>query len=310
MNVDGSRPDPQNGPWLMRFHALLREPLVLFLAAGAVLYATYATFNRPALANATTHQITIDRKTLLEFMQYRSKAFEPSLFEKRFDSMAPDEREKLTKDYLEEEVLYREALSLGLDSGDYVIRQRMIQKMKFLIDEAMASKSEPAPSQLQTYYDQHKSDYAEPPVYTFTHVFFDKTQRPNPHTDALAALRELNAKHAGFNDALSYGDRPLYFQNYVERTRDFVLEQFGEPMIAALDRETPSDTAWRGPFESPYGWHVVLLTKRDQGHVPPLEQVRGRVLEDFRVTQTEQNRSVTIARLIRQYRVEQADLSK
>jgi hypothetical protein len=293
-----------------RLKAGLREPLVLFLGAGALLYACYGVFDKRASAHVDSRQIVVDRKALLEFMQFRSKAFEPGIFAKRLDEMSADEREKLTKDYVQEEILYREAVSLGLESGDYIIRQRMIQKLKFLIDEAMDPASVPSTPELEAYYKQHSSDYAEPPIYTFTHVFYDKTQRADAHADAVVGLKELTAEDARFNDAIRYGDRPLYFQNYVERTRDFVVDQFGAEMIAALDRLPPSDKTWRGPFESQYGWHLVLLMKREHGRAPPLEEVRTRVAEDYKVYLAGKSRDVAIARLAKQYRVVQEEASK
>jgi hypothetical protein len=292
---------------MMTSKSILREPLLLFLAAGGLLYATYAILHPASEASADAHEIRADRKALLEFMQYRSKAFEPALFDKRFDEMSDAERTKLINEFVEEEVLYREAMSLGLQEGDYIIRQRMIQKMKFLIDEAMEPSAQTSPLMLETFYKDHASDYAEPPIYTFTQVFYDAALRTDPHADAIADAKQMNAAGAKFNDALNYGDRPLYFQNYVERTRDFVISHFDEEMIAAIDRLQPSEKVWYGPFKSQYGWHIVMLLKRDAGRVPPLSEIHDRVLNDYRVRLTEDNRKATIARLVRQYRVQKPE---
>lgn len=288
---------------------LLREPLLLFLAAGALLYSAYAILRPNAGAEADTHTIVADRKALLEFMQYRSKAFEPGLFDKQYNEMSAEDRQKLVKEYVEEEVLYREALSLGLEEGDYIIRQRMIQKLKFLIDETLQA-SEPGPASLETFFKEHTSDYAEPPIYTFTHIFYDASTRSDPRADALADLKQLNTASATFNDALRYGDRPLYFQNYVERTRDFVVDHFGEAMIAAIDKLHASDKTWYGPFQSQYGWHLLMLLKRDADRVPPLAEIRQRVLNDYHVKQVAKNRDTAIARMLQQYRIQQPEPAK
>jgi len=262
----------------------------------------------PVSATASK-EIVVDRGTVLNFMQYRAKAFEPGLFEKRLNGMSAEDRKAVIDDYVREEVLYREALSLGLEEGDYIIRQRLIQKLKFLIEDTVANPGEPARGALGKFYAEHKQDYTEPPIYTFTQVFFDAKQR----TDARAAAQEhlvlLNRTHASLNDAGRYGDRPLYFQNYVERTRDFVVSHFGESMIGKLDSIKPSETEWRGPFESPYGWHLVLLTKRTEARLPDLNEVSAHVLDDYKRAHMDQGRQAAIDRLSKGYSVKVGDLS-
>jgi hypothetical protein len=287
-----------------RLKILWQEPLVLFLALGGLLYWIYAAVNPNAAANIDPKEIRIDRAKLLEFMQYRDKVFEPTLFAQQLDGMPTEDRKKLIDDYVQEEALYREAEWLGLEKGDYIIRQRMIQKLKFLLEDANAQGPAPTQYALDKFYGEHGSDYAEPPIYTFTHVFFDKTLRQNPRVDAEKTLKEFNATHAKFNDSIKAGDRPLYFQNYVERTHEFVVDHFGATMIAAIDKLPVGDDKWYGPFESPSGWHIVMLNARVPGRIPPLSELKQRVTDDYKAYLENQRRNSEIQNLVKQYHVE------
>ena len=213
---------------------------------------------------------TAPRNALLTFMQYRANAFEAELFNKQLDELTPEQKRVLIDQYVREEVLYREALDMGLEQGDYIIRQRMIQKLQFLIEDTAAADVNPTSTQLEQFYKVYQKDYVEPPVYTFTHVFFDAETRGDDaaRKAAESLLAKLNREHAPFDSASSLGDRPLYFQNYVERTRDFVVSHMGEELTAALDTVEPSASIWRGPYKSPYGGHLVLMTERRPGRVP------------------------------------------
>ncbi len=75
--------------------------------------------------------IDVDREALLTFVQYRSRAFQPQAAATRLDGMSEEEVERLVRDYVREEALHREALALGMDKNDYVIKRRMIQSIEF-----------------------------------------------------------------------------------------------------------------------------------------------------------------------------------
>src|SRR5262245_30100130 len=190
---------------------LLREPLVHFLVAGALLYGLYAWRGGE---DGSPHRIVVDRAALLQYLQYQSRAFDPASFGRQLDAMTPAQRQQLIDDYVREEVLYREARALGLEQGDYVMRQRLVQKMSFLLEDR--SDAEPTDAGLQQYLQANGRLYAVEPSLTFTQVFIDPAQRGDAAAAARAAslLRELNARHAQFNDAPRYSDRVPFLQNY------------------------------------------------------------------------------------------------
>ena len=93
-------------------------------------------------------------------------------------------------------------------------------------------------------------------------------------------LVELNRKGVMFSDAPKHGERFLYHVNYVERTPDYVASHFGPDMTEALFELEPNDLLWRGPFDSAYGVHLVMLTTNEPGREPELAELEGRVRED------------------------------
>lgn len=263
--------------------SLWREPLIHFVVAGSILFGAFALLDR-GTDNDDAGTIVVDRRALLTFLQYRANAFEPETFGAALDAMTDEELDEVIDAYVREEILYREAEALGLEESDNVIRQRMVQKMNFLVADLAAVDQAPDPEALRSYFEDNIETYAIEPWATFTHVFFDAESRGMDDARRLAesALQELNDNGAGFNDAPQYGDRFPYLRNYVERTLEYIASHFGYAFVAELETLEPSDTLWQGPIESPFGQHLVLLTRRVERAYPAFDDVRSDVERDLR----------------------------
>jgi hypothetical protein len=253
-----------------------------------------------------TKVITVDHDTLMTFVQYRMKAFDPVLAQKRLDALPNAELQRLIDDYVREEVLYREALALGLDEGDYVIRRRLVQKLEFITEGFAETSVQVDDAAVRRYFDANKEDYYVEPYVTFTHVFFDTENRSREQAHALAEkeLVELNRSGVPFSDAPKYGDRFLYHVNYVERTPDYVASHFGPAMAEAIFALEPNDFVWRGPFDSPYGVHLVMLITNEPGREPELSEIEGRVREDAKRAMIRQKTDEAVEDIIGAYHVE------
>ena len=288
--------------------SILREPLVHFLCAGALLFLVFHLRAAPE-AGTGDSEIKIDRDTILNFMQYRAKAFRSDLFLEKWTRMTEEQRRALIEDYVHEEALFREARSMGLREGDYVIRRRMIQRLNFLIDDAVAELPAPAETDLADYFSRHKEEYREQAIYTFTHVFFDSSRHGATGSRKMAelALHELNLKQVQFNEATEYGDRFPYFQNYVERRADFVESHFGHGMLSAMDGITIEGKHWTGPYQSPHGWHLVLLIHRTPTRIPEASNLRALIMEDFLRERRDSERRKIIEKIISRYAVRMAE---
>jgi hypothetical protein len=261
----------------------LREPLLHFVLAGALLAVVFAAF-RGDRSPTDERTIVVDRRELLSFLQYRANAFEPETFGAAIDAMTDAEIDEVVNAYVDEEMLYREARAYGLEDSDNIIRQRMVQKMSFLLADATeASEQAVDPAELEAYFEKNRETYAIEPWVSFTHVFFDADERgaAGAREAAEAMRRQLNDTHAEFNDAPAYGDRFPYQVNYVERTLAYVASQFGAEFVTALETLDPSPTEWQGPLHSAFGEHVVLLVERVERSYPALDDVRAAVERDF-----------------------------
>jgi hypothetical protein len=285
---------------------LLREPLLHFLVAGALVYLAFALWGRRDDGDA--HRIVVDRAALLQYLQYQARAFEPGTFARQFEMMDEAERRQLIDGYVREEVLYREARALGLERGDNVMRLRLVQKMGFLLESR--ADAQPTQAELQQYLDAHREMYAVAPSWTFTHVFFDPLQRGEAGAEQMArrTLGALNAAHAGFNDSPRYTDRFAYLQNYVERTPDYIVSQFGPEFMQALERLPVGTNAWQGPLHSAQGWHLVLVTAHTGQRLPAVAEIRDRLADDVKRDRAAAQQEQAVQALIGQYRIETRDL--
>jgi hypothetical protein len=285
---------------------LLKQPLLHFLLLGALIFVAYHFTAEPAaeaVQPAAADRIDVSRAALLNYLQYQAQAFEPELFEARLAAMSEAEIAALTADYVREEALYREALKMNLDQGDYSIRQRLVQKVEFLLENLVTETINPDASELQAFFDARQTDYRVDAVYTFSHIFFDARQ--GGMDDARTRAARLLADSAGiaFEEAGDYGDRFPFLQNYVERTRDFVGNNFGADFVVELDTLLPDPAAWQGPLASRYGYHLVLLRERVQPFSPALQDISARVLDDYRFEAMVRSREEAEAKVVAEYDV-------
>ncbi|TPG76412.1 peptidyl-prolyl cis-trans isomerase [Pseudomonas arsenicoxydans] len=198
-------------------------------------------------------------------------------------------------DYVKEEILYREALKLGLEKDDTIIRRRLAQKMDFLAED-VASLREPAPGVLEAWYNQHQDQYAPPPLATFHHLFFASDKRGiDAQAQAQAALATLTDKNSGQGDAFLFKD------TYAEQSQDQIARNFGSKFAIALFQQTPGH--WVGPVESGFGWHLVWMDALTKPAPPPFETVAQQVKSDWLSEQRTESKRLNFDALKARYQV-------
>ncbi len=260
---------------------ILKEPLLHFLVIGLGLFVLFEIVAGDDDA-FDSKVIEVDRDRLLTFVQFRTRAFEPGVAAERLDAMPPDELERLIDDYVREEALHREALALGMDKNDYVIKRRMIQSIEFVTNGFVTAAVDVSDEDVEAFYEANREDYFVPPYVTFAHVFVSAEDRDRGEIESAATrmLAELNAAQAPFSHAPRYGDRFPYFVNYVERSAELVASHFGAQMAETVFSLQPSETTWQGPFESAYGFHLVMLARKAEGRYPELDEIADTVRRD------------------------------
>lgn len=242
---------------------LLQEPLVQFLLIGVALFAGYSYQQRGGSAEASPQEI---RLTLDELAQLAL------VFESQWQRPpTPDELGRLVENRVQEEVLYREALAMGLDKDDTIVKRRMAQKMQFLAEDVAAAR-EPTTDELRAWFGEHADLFALPGRVSFRHLYFSQDERREAARDAAAkALTALDGEPSGSEFAASLAD-PFMFQDYYgDRSSEEIAREFGPAFAQAVVMLAPG--AWQGPLASGYGWHLVFAEAAVPGRTPAFEEV-------------------------------------
>ncbi len=257
-----------------------KEPLLHFLLAGLCLFAIF-TWMSPDGNEDDGKRIIVNRDNLITFMQHRTKVYESDKAHDLFNALPPEKRNQLIEQYVREEALYREAKALKLEKSDYTIRQRLIRQLEFINEGFIAASIDITDDDLLRYLADNQQRYLVAQKITFTHVFFsaDKHQGKHLHAAQLK-LKEFNDNKVSFHQALPHGDRFLYHRNYVAKNAAIITSHFSRDFQQQVFSVAADDKQWQGPFLSPYGSHLVLVTKLTDSFLPPLDDIRLQVQRD------------------------------
>jgi hypothetical protein len=202
--------------------------------------------------------------------------------------LTAEERERVISDFVDEEVLLREAYREGLDRGDPRIRRWLVDKMEFSLDE---EPEEPTPADLDALYRENPERFMTPRVVSFDHVFF-ASGHPEP---ILSRLR------AG-EDITRWGDE-FWLGKSLKRVSELELSTtFGGEFASRLF-SLPQDE-WNGPFSSLRGWHFVRVTELQEPMLRSREESDWALREDWRRARREESRARKLAELRARYRIE------
>jgi hypothetical protein len=268
----------------------LREPLLHFLLAGAVLFILFRVLNGGA--SGAPREIVIS--------EARVEALAENFARTWMRPPTPEELRGLVDDYVAEEVFYREAIAMGLDRDDTVIRRRLRQKMEF-ISEDVAAAVEPTDAELQAYLDKHAEKFVEPPRLTFEQVFLSSENRGDAaRRDAERILAELTAGRGPANPQ-ELGDPTLLPPAMEAAGLQEVANTFGTEFATQLD-EAPVGQ-WAGPLQSGFGLHVVRVAERQSGTMPTLAEIRPIVAREWQAERRQATNAAFLLQLRAKYEV-------
>jgi hypothetical protein len=248
---------------------ILQEPLIHFLLLGAALFVAYSAVSNPGSSEAPRQIVVSPGK-----IEHLATGFA------RTWQRPPTEEELsgLIRDHVREEVLYREAIALGLDQDDTIIRRRLRQKMEFVSDD-IAAQTEPTDADLSAWLAAHPDPFRVEPRFTFQQVFLNPQKHGGQLSeDAAALLTQLN-QDATRTDVATLGDSFLLEHAFTAVPLGEITKQFGEAFATALGGLPPGP--WQGPLESGYGVHLVKLSERIEGRLPALAEVRDAVRREW-----------------------------
>lgn len=261
--------------------------MVLFAAVGALLF-----WAANALDVERDTVIRIDRGEVTQLAAY----WEAQAQRKP----TPQEMKGLIQERIDEEVLYREALRLGLDKDDVIVRRRLAQKVSFL-NEDMARVAEPGEAALQAFYRDNAARYSEPAFVSFDQVYFSPERRGARLDASVQAVLDDLVQHGGDPPA-NAGDPFMLPASNREMALDLLARDYGRVFADAL-RAMP-EGRWSGSVESAFGMHIVRVTARRGDRPIPFADVRQRVREDYLAQRRRDANAAWLKRLRARYQVE------
>jgi peptidyl-prolyl cis-trans isomerase C len=268
------------------FGRLSRVPFLQFLALGAVIFA---------VAHITQQRHIEAQRRIVVDEQVRGRIARTSQAQNGFTPGAA-ELERLVDDYVDDQVMYREALRMGLDQDDEIIRRRLIQKVQFLQHD-LATVPNPTDNDLSAYYHVHPELFTAAARVTFEQLYFSADHGGWTEAER-RARRALDQVRQGSASSSAPLDDPFPLQIPPgDLTRGDALRVFGDTSIVQA-LFSASEEQWSAPVRSAYGWHLIRVDRRQTGTLTPFAQVRAQVESAYLDEQTlaAQQREMAILR--------------
>jgi peptidyl-prolyl cis-trans isomerase C len=246
---------------------ILHEPLLHFLLIGAALFGLFH-YVQPLQGPApSAKQILLSSDELGQLAV---------LFQSQWKrDPTPDEFRHIVEQKVQSEVLYREALAMGLDKNDEIVKRRMALKMQFLAEDVAAAR-EPTTGELKSWFQRNNAKFALAPRLSFRHLYFSPDRRGSrAREDAAKALARLAGQPEDTKLAEGAADPFMFQEYYRDRAPDYLGKEFGPKFGLAVERLKPG--SWQGPIESGFGWHLVFVDTVIPGRVPDFEEIEGDV---------------------------------
>lgn len=273
---------------------LIKEPLFHFMLIGAALFLLFGWKGKPAYLPAgqpgvPEAKIAISRDAINQVTdQFRKTWQRPP---------TPDEVNGLVEDLIRNEVYYREAVAIGLDRDDDVLKRRLRQKMEFILED-ISSKTEPSDADLAAFMKKHPDKYLVDPQVSFRQVYVNADKRgKNAESDA----RQILAQLAAGTDPDTMGDMFLLEPAAGLSPLWDISRQYGEQFGKSLLTVKPGK--WEGPLRSGFGLHLVFVDKRVGGRLPELKEAREAVKRDWAFERQKELKDAAYAKIRERYAV-------
>jgi hypothetical protein len=272
------------------FGRLLREPLVHFLAFALIVFGAYHVL-APSGDGGKTGRIVVTSGRIEQIAARFAQVWQRP--------PTPQELKGLVDEHVKEEIYVREALALGLDKDDTVIRRRLRQKMELLSD-AGADALSPTDAELEAYLKSRPETFAVDPAISFQQVFLNP-QRQGGAIDQTAATILENLQARPEIDASTLGDPSLLPAEMPLTSLKSIGHVFGSEFADAIGKVKAG--AWTGPFASGFGLHIVRVSERQEGRVPALSDVRDAVMREWGNEKRKELENDQLSALLKRYEV-------
>jgi hypothetical protein len=266
---------------------ILAEPLVHFLVLGAALFAIYGVSDG---GEARDDAIVVTPARIEQLAAGFARVWQRPPTTKELAG--------LVDDFIREEVYYREALALGLDRDDTIVRRRLRQKIEFLTEGATAG-AEPTEAELASFLAADPGRFRVESRVSFRQIYLNPERRGDRvEDDARALLERLERTPGAEADS---GDPFLLPDEYSDSTESDVRHAFGAEFVRQLLEAEPG--RWTGPLGSSYGLHLVFIDEVSTGRPAELAEVREAVEREWRDRHRREQAEAFYAALLERYEV-------
>ncbi|NOQ49568.1 MAG: hypothetical protein GQ553_02755 [Nitrosomonadaceae bacterium] len=273
-----------------KLHTLIREPLLHFLVIGAGLFFLFAQINDSDVEINNRITITQDDLNRLATIWLKRSGRPPSA----------QEREQQLEYYIREQVLYREAMAMGLDQGDVIVRRRLAKKMEYLFND-LSVIPEPTETELTLFLSTHTSKFIRPGTLSFSQIYLDPTQHKHEiNKDAKQLLEQLKGTTSEI-DIINLGDRSLLPYEFHNERRSEITSMFGAEFANQVF--TLPINSWQGPITSEYGVHLIYVHSHTKARLPSLAEIRERVASEWRTTKQHEANELFYKSLYQRYEI-------
>ncbi len=266
--------------------SIIREPLLHFLLIGAALFLLFGLTSGRNSGSAD-EKIVVSAGRIAQFVTIFAKTWQRQPTE--------EELRGLIDDFVLEEIYYRQALAMGIDRDDTVIRRRLRQKFEFLTDDTIAG-AEATDEELSAFLAANEDRFRIDPTYTFQQVYINPRRPARDLQDYVA--KRLATLRASKTVQPEGGLLPTTFDR---ASRRMVDGTFGLDFSRKLDGLAPG--TWQGPIESGLGLHLILVESRAEGRLPDLGEIRAVVKREWANERRLENRRRMNQALLEDYEV-------
>jgi hypothetical protein len=264
---------------------LWREPLLHFLLIGAALFVFYG-LTRDVDGEAPNRIVVTSGQVEQLAANFRRTWMRPP---------TEEELAALVENHVREEVFYREALAMGLDQNDPLVRRRMRMKLEFILEDLTAG--EVTDEVLTGFLQQHPDRFGAEAKISFQQVFLNPDTRNDLAGDAKRLLAGLN----GGAEPESAGDPTLLPLDYSLASQSEIARSFGERFARDAIELAPGD--WTGPVYSAYGGHLLKVSQRVEARQPALEEIRKQVEREYLAQRRKEQKNLAYQKLRQGYQV-------
>ena len=279
---------------------IAKEPLFHFVIGALLIFAYFEIVPQPNEQGSDAQNIVLDQTDVQRLKESWLKSWRKPPTEQQLDG--------LIDNAIKDEIYYREGIRLGLDQNDAVVRNRMIQKMRFLNSEQL---SEPSEDDLLALLKQNTDKYQTEALYSFRQIYLGRDITFSQAQKMAIQLEQGKLDQAKINKTLNL---PNVLS---DASHTQIRRQFGDRFAQALSSlsvskpdlthttESQTEQTWGGPIESGFGLHLIKISNVVNAQAGTLDDpsIRQRVENDWRAKQGDALEERAIAELRKNYTI-------